>query len=295
MKLHTLLFVVLVAVASVDSMAQSSSTSIPPRWLHKLPRATNNTFHYEKCTAEAPSLELARDKCLNQTVSRSGLKSGPVFVTNRKSNTTVNKHWVNNRLLQTTDQKMVTETKSKGTEQKLYINEVAEYWKVRHGQYTLTTLYAKSELGRAPLFDNVELTDKYGARGFIRSLIVPGWGQLYKGSTVKGSLILGGTAVLAGGIIFTESMRSDYANKITRTHDAAAIKSYTSKCDNWRAARNITIGAAGALYIYNLIDAIVAPGAQRVVVHNYGRRGGNFAVLPTPTENGAALSAQINF
>jgi hypothetical protein len=296
MKLQTLLLAVFVAVASVDSMAQKSSASISPRWLHKLPTATNSTFHYDKCTSEAPSLDLAREKCLNQTVSKSGLKSGPVFVTDRRANTTTSKHWVNNQLQQVTDQKIFTETTSKGSEQKLYINEVSEYWKYRHGHYLLTTLYAKSELGQTPLFDNVVLTDRYGARGFFRSLIIPGWGQLYKGSTAKGSIILGGTALLAGGIIFTESMRKDYSDKRLRTHDASLIKSYTSKCDNWRAARNITIGAAGALYIYNLVDAIVAPGAQRVVVHNYGRKGGRYAVLPTPTENnGAGLSAMISF
>ncbi len=283
------------AMASAGAFAQRSSTSIPPRWMHKLPKATNNTFRYEQASAEAKSPELARQTCLSHLLSNSGMSRGVVVVSESNLNKQFKQYWVNGHLTEKEDITVNTNTNLKGSKQMIYVNKVAEYWKVRHGQYTLTTLYAKSELGRAPLFDNVELTDKYGARGFIRSLIVPGWGQLYKGSTVKGSLILGGTAVLAGGIIFTESMRSDYANKITRTHDAAAIKSYTSKCDNWRAARNITIGAAGALYIYNLIDAIVAPGAQRVVVHNYGRRGGNFAVLPTPTENGAALSAQINF
>jgi hypothetical protein len=264
--------------------------------LHRLPTPTNSSFRYELRSSEATTLDLARQKCLSNLISNSGMTNGVAVISDTKLNKSFEQRWVNGQLMETENIRMNTNTSVKGSEQKLYINEVSEYWKYRHGHYLLTTLYAKSELGQTPLFDNVVLTDRYGARGFFRSLIIPGWGQLYKGSTAKGSIILGGTALLAGGIIFTESMRKDYSDKRLRTHDASLIKSYTSKCDNWRAARNITIGAAGALYIYNLVDAIVAPGAQRVVVHNYGRKGGRYAVLPTPTENnGAGLSAMISF
>ena len=44
------------------------------------------------------------------------------------------------------------------------------------------------------------------------------------------------------------------------------FQTYNTKADNCENARNIYIGAAAALYVYNLIDAIVAPGAKRVIV-----------------------------
>lgn len=296
MKFLSLCLLALGCLLSAPSVwAQRSSASIPPRWLHKLPTPSNNSFRYELQTSVAPTVDQARSKCLDQVVSYAGLKNGVVVMGEATNNRQFNQRWVNGQLTETTDIQMNQQTSIKGSEQKLYINKVAEYWKYRNGQYTLSTVYAKSELGQAPLFDNLILTDRYGARGFFRSLIIPGWGQMYKGSTLKGSLILGGTAVLVGGIIYTESMRQDYADKRSRTHDAKLIKSYRSKCDNWRAARNVTIGAAGALYVYNLVDALVAPGAQRIVVHNYGR-GRSLTVLPTPTsDGGAALSAMIDF
>jgi hypothetical protein len=294
MKAHLFLILILMAVAPMTGWAQGSSASIPPKWLHKLPTPTNSSFQYELQTSMSQSVDNAREKCLNQLVANSGVKNGVVALTESNSNKIFNQKWLNGKLTETNDVTMETHTSLKGSEQKLYVNKVAEYWRYKHGMYTLSVVYAKSELGQTPLFDNVILTDKYGARGFIRSLIIPGWGQMYKGSTVKGAMILGGTAVLAGGIIFTESMRKDYSDKRLRTHDATLIKSYTSKCDNWRAARNITIGAAGALYIYNLMDAIVAPGAQRIVVRNFGR-GRSASLYPMPTANGAALSTRIQF
>lgn len=48
----------------------------------------------------------------------------------------------------------------------------------------------------------------------MRSLIVPGWGQMYKGSTVKGLCILGGEVALAAGIIVSENLRSSYVKKM---------------------------------------------------------------------------------
>ena len=41
---------------------------------------------------------------------------------------------------------------------------------------------------------------------------------------------------------------------------------YNSLADTWETGRNICIGAAAAIYVYNLIDAFTAKGARRVVV-----------------------------
>ena len=64
------------------------------------------------------------------------------------------------------------------------------------------------------MYDDFELTTQYGAQGLWRSAIVPGWGQFHKGSYLKGGLILGGTAVLIGGIVAAE----DYQYGLCQTH-----------------------------------------------------------------------------
>lgn len=161
--------------------------------------------------------------------------------------------------------------------------------------YNLYTLYAVSN-EQYPYFDSFLKTTNYGAHGLWRSAIVPGWGQLYKGSKVKGGCIMGGCAALIAGIIVTENQRSVYSSKITKTHSAELKRSYANKADNMAIGRNIFIGATAALYIYNLVDAIVAPGARRVVVKKRDGTNRVYSFSPVVTPMGdAGLSASVEF
>jgi hypothetical protein len=127
-------------------------------------------------------------------------------------------------------------------------------------------------------------------------MIIPGWGQFHKGSNLKGGLILGGTAVCAAGIVFTEGVRADYNTRMLQTYDVNLIRSYQTKRDNFTTARNICIGATAALYLYNLIDAIAAPGAQRLVVKRQDSKGNNYAFVPSVSMEGAPMmTAAITF
>jgi len=108
--------------------------------------------------------------------------------------------------------------------------------------------------------------------------------------------MLGGCAVLAGGIIFTEHTRADYVAKIAQTHNTQAIRTYTNKRNHFATARNICIGAAAALYVYNLIDAVATPGARRVVVKKGKNSQRRYAFAPTVSEYGRPmLTTSITF
>ena len=125
---------------------------------------------------------------------------------------------------------------------------------------------------------------------FFMSLI-PGVGQLYKGSKLKGGLILGGTVACAGMIIASENMRSSYIKKMQEKPVHKAF--YNDKADLWCNVRNGFIGATAALYVYNLIDAAVAPGRRRVIV-----KEGNsiyFSFFPSWNQNMTGLSLVMNF
>lgn len=103
-------------------------------------------------------------------------------------------------------------------------------------------------------FDQVNFSYKYGMSALWRSALVPGYGQIYKGSTAKGISILGGEVALITGVLLTENTRSSYRRKAKETYDVNKIRSYTDKADNYETARNICIGGAIALYVYNVID-----------------------------------------
>ncbi len=278
------------------SAQYKSSERLRPKWLQKQPAPTNPTFRYETVSASASSLDAAREKCLSELISSSGLTNGVVAVSDYRTKEHISQVWNNGKLTEQIERDGTTSTSATSGEMKLYVQNIAEYWtRDRSGMYYMTKLYAKSELNTAPLFDNVELTTKYGARGLWRSAIIPGWGQFHKGANLKGGLILGGTAALAAGIVFTENQRADYVRRINQTHDVKLIRSYQTKRDHFATARNICIGAVAALYVYNLIDAIAAPGAQRVVVKKR-TNGRTYAFLPAVTHDGTpVMAATITF
>lgn len=112
---------------------------------------------------------------------------------------------------------------------------------------------------------------------------------MYKGSMVKGGCILGGEIALVAALISAESMRASYVKKMKE--NPRQLKLYNTKADQWENIRNVCIGGAAALYVYNLIDAIVAPGARRVVV----RKQKTFALLPLVAPDYQGISLVFNF
>lgn len=275
----------------------NKSEKIKPQWLHKLPDPSNSTFTYEvDPSVTGKSLDEARKTSLNGMITASGFESGVVVVSDYKSKVTDSKVFNNGRMSDFQEDVFVADNKVKGNEVKLNLKRIAEYWeRDENGNYHLTTLYQKS-LNQNPYFDEVELTTNYGARGLWRSAIVPGWGQFYKGSYLKGGLILGGTVGLVVGTIYTESQRSDYVNKIGKTHDVNIKKAYATKRDHFATGRNVCIGALAALYVYNLVDAVVAPGARRVVVSKRDNTSFSYMIAPTLMDDGSpAIAAAITF
>ena len=114
---------------------------------------------------------------------------------------------------------------------------------------------------------------------------------MYKGSYLKGGLILGGEAAFVAGIIAAENLRASYRKKMKE--QPQHIKTYNTKADNCENIRNICIGGAAALYVYNLVDAIAPNGAKRVIIK---KKNGNLSINPisSPFYNGVNMAYQFN-
>ncbi len=272
-------------LASLGAQAQRArSESIRPAWLKAQPVPSNGTFHYVVKQDFAASLEEARRKCLNDLVLESGLEGGMVVVTDINSRVSDEMVWENGRLVNRGGDSFDATTRMTGSEHTLAVKNIAEYWeRDATGNYHLYNLFARSNSGQTARFDEVALTTRYGARGVWRSAIVPGWGQMYKGSTGKGIAMLAGVVVSAGGIVFCENVRSSYIKQMNNAmHDESKARSYYTTAQNYAVYRNICIGACAAIYLYSLIDAAVAPGGTRIV--------------PIITsDGGAGLSYRTNF
>lgn len=250
------------------AFSQNSSDPLRPQWMHRLPNPTNSSFIYKTVSTSSFSLDEARKQTVIDLIDDAGMKSGVAIVSDHTSREHVSQVWENGRLTERITNDLETNTRAKSDEMTLHASLIDEYWtKDNTGTYHLTRLYAKSELGRMPLYDNVVLTTKYASDPAVWGLsLLPGAAQMYKGSYLKGGLIMGGTVALAGGLVVFESLRQSYLSKISQTHSADIKKAYNSNAGNCATARNICIGGLAALYIYNLIDAYVAPGARRIIV-----------------------------
>ena len=116
-------------------------------------------------------------------------------------------------------------------------------------------------------YDKMTVTSKYGIRYIWPSFIVPGAGQMVKGDWLKGGLFMGGTVALAGGALFTHLQSNIYNRKVYEAGGKEeAMRIYANRARNFGTGRNVCLGGLAALYIYNIIDAFVAPGARRVEV-----------------------------
>jgi hypothetical protein len=135
-----------------------------------------------------------------------------------------------------------------------------------------------------------EYTNRYGGDAFWRSVLLPGWGQMYKGSKGKGIVIIGGEVALVGGLIAAENLRASYMKKINETHQVDAIRTYARNADTMKNIRNLCLTGATALYLYNLIDAIAAPGRKHLIP-----RTQPFALYPVADGHYAGVGLALNF
>ncbi len=97
----------------------------------------------------------------------------------------------------------------------------------------------------------------------FRSLLIPGWGQIYNRESVKGFAVMGAEAALFGGALAAhlagQSAYNDYTSKTSAgqlggdpTGEAQAL--YDKAVSRYQL-RNTLLIAGGALWVLNLVDA----------------------------------------
>lgn len=237
------------------------SDPMAPEWLcHRIPVSRDSSYYYQNAEGEGKSLAEAREACLLN------LSTYVKQVWKIRSDTRT-------EIISSDDKEQVTSVFQfdvTGEALRISVGKKDEYWECwenpdRQQVYRCHILYVVYRRSDSDALADLQLTTGYGARGMWRSMLVPGWGQLYKGSRVKGSCILGGEILLIGGLIVGENLRSDYLDKARQTLNVGFRRDYLSRANDWKNVRNICIAGGAALYVYNVIDAIVASGRKRAV------------------------------
>lgn len=112
-------------------------------------------------------------------------------------------------------------------------------------------------------FDPVNLTTKYP---FSARVFVPGMAQIHKGSIGKGSAMIAGEILFVGGVIATECLSQYYMQKIGETHINASKQHYAQNANICKISRNISIAGIAAVYVWSVIDGIVAKGDPYITI-----------------------------
>lgn len=262
-----------------------------PKWVGNTPIEGNSTYKFVEVVSAGGSIStartnalsvLAQDEQLNHTVE-ANVETGIL--------TKVNQETVNDEMNEHIEDQMNINVSLKGKNYRLQAVKVDEYVAgEKYGEVELHTLFMVAVCDR-PKFDRTYLTTSYGAAPVAMS-IIPGLGQWYKGSKVKGVCMFGAEAVAVAGIIVCENQRASYIKKSKEQPKFA--KEYGSKADHWDTGRNICIGVAAGIWFYNMVDAIVAKGAKRVVVKRADGGGLSMAPFAMP-DGGAGVSFAYRF
>ncbi len=286
-KMFTAIIIMMVAVVSVT--AADKSDKMKPRWLtSSLPAPKSSGYFILSAQGSGKTLAEARQMSLFHLSEELEHKRGLVVTSTIEAIEKVTRNSGMN-----TDSEFSIEISEKGKHLDVNCKVIDEYWERVNGQYDVYRLYAVNDPRNSGIGmenDSFRKTTSYGAAPVFYSLI-PGVGQIYKGSTTKGSIILGSAVVVGAGIITAESLRASYIKKMKeypKFHDF-----YNNKATTWKNVRNVAIGVGAGLYIYNLIDAAVAPGRRRVIVSR--GKSYNYSFVPTWDGQNAVLAFTLEF
>ena len=124
-------------------------------------------------------------------------------------------------------------------------------------------LFAVSEKNRDVVFDCYGIESANNGLAALMS-VVPGVGQLYKGNTAKGLVILGSEVALGAAAAVFQLKANGYQKRA----DAGEfpVDSWQSKADGYKLVRNVSFGAMAGIWLFGIFDAVVGDGASRLKV-----------------------------
>ncbi len=260
-----------------------------PKWVGNTPKELNSTYKFVEIVSSGYSLEEARKNAKELLSDDRQLQEGLRISRRTTDSTRVQQITKDGKFSENIEQHINVNTVVDGEKYSLQALRIDEYAGRKDGKTELHTLYMVA-LTENPVFDHTRVTASYGVAPVLMS-VIPGVGQWYKGSRVKGASIFASELVAAAGIIFCDNQRASYVKKATE--QPKFVREYSSRADNWGTGRNVCIGVAAGIWLYNIIDAAVAKGARRVVVKP-GRKT-EFSLRPMTTYGGAGISLAYKF
>jgi len=119
---------------------------------------------------------------------------------------------------------------------------------------------------------DIKLSRKTRIKASLRSLFIPGWGQMYSGNSLRGGLLTVGAVLSATGVYLTDrhyqKKRSDYDIALGEYYGAKSIEDRVrlkanldekqKTAYNAETDRRTAIAIGVAIWTFNVIDALVS-------------------------------------
>lgn len=261
-----ILLIMCVALFPLSAVGQSySRESDKPFWTKGYFKELGNSY-LEVVSAFGYDIAEARGKAAKEVIARRSLATGS------EANVTIN----NGNVSVQSEHEVIVKARI-----------IEEYAHHTTGGYTVYLLVQTAKNPTYP-YEAVSFTNDYkaGARP-----LVPGMAQLYKGSKGKAATIIGAQALSVAGIILCANQSATYRNKVKEQPRFA--KEYHNKANNWETGRNISIGVAAGVYLWNLIDGFVAKGKKKIITGK--PNGGGLSVMPYAAPSEAGMSFAYTF
>lgn len=272
-SIKQIIFTFIFLLLTITTIAQEK-----PGWIYNKPKPANNTYLYDTEWGVASSAKEAENEAISKVFRFAAMQVGQPFESIE----------INKALQNGLDYSVIAR------QYNIPINKVCEYSEREGYGYRVYILCQVAKDARvSPQWSNFSGCDRQVVDGMavLKSALVPGLGQFHKGQTGKGIGFLVGEAISIGGIIAGQSMRHTYLNKMNSTNNASLKKSYADKANMFTAVRNVSIGAAAGIYVWNVLDAIISRGGHGGSL-SYG---GPVNLMPLVTDESVALSVNINF
>lgn len=295
LSLKTVIISAILIFSSIETCftyGKEKSDALRPTWIGTVPQAISPGYLLIEVSGTGGTLEIARNMAFQELVYKVEAQRGisTSSKTTTKSVSTFESGDNNSKYSEHESFEM--EFKVNGEEVKILSRLVDEYWEREKGWYIVYNLYQVKEGKDLPkhIIDKITLTERYGAAPVLMS-VIPGVGQWYKGSKVKGSVMFVAEAASVASIIVCENKRANYMTKVKEYPKFA--KEYHARAKDWETGRNISIGVAAGVWLWNIVDAAVAKGARRVVVNRPDGRG--LAIHPYSTFESSGLTLAYKF
>ena len=125
------------------------------------------------------------------------------------------------------------------------------------------------------------------AEAALRSMVLPGWGQLYKGERTKGRILLGVWGIAVAGTVSAHVLRQQSRDTYLDAVDPDEVLERYDTFNQWHKTRNALVLGTAVIWVYSYLDALVVGGRLP--------RRRNLHITPTFSERQMHVFVRVRF